>query len=57
MYLLPQEPATESVSLLLAEMQQDQQLWEAAAMPDVVTYLRGCKSLNLPTILKEALDV
>ena len=57
MCLLSQEPGTGSASVLLAEMQLEQQLWEAAAMPDVVSYLRGCKSLNLPIILKEALGL
>ena len=55
--LLSQEPATGSASLLLAELQQDQQLWEEAAMPEVIAYLRGCKSLNMPVILKDALGL
>ena len=54
---VPQEVGPESAINILAKIQQDQQLWEEAGMPEVITYLRGCKGLVVPMVFKEVLNL
>ena len=47
LYKLPQVPVMEP-KLLLADESLFQDLWQDAQMPEVIEYLRGAKSLDLP---------